>query len=182
MSLGLKVGEVRIVPYDADWPRLFADEARALAEALGDAVVALHHIGSTSVPGLAAKPILDLLPVVRRIEALDDPEVVGRMQALGYEAKGEFGLPGRRYFRKGRETRTHHVHAYEEGHPGIARHLAFRDYLRAHPEVAREYAELKLELARRFPADQEAYMDGKEAWIQATEARALEWWRGPAGA
>ncbi|MBX6350648.1 MAG: GrpB family protein [Clostridia bacterium] len=177
MSLGLPVGEVRVVSYDAEWPRLFEEEARRVREAMGDAILAVHHIGSTSVPGLAAKPILDLLPVARRIELLDDPGLVRRMEALGYEAMGEFGLPGRRYFRKGPDRRTHHVHAYAEGHPDVARHLAFRDYLRAHPEEARAYAELKLELARRFPDDQEAYMDGKDAWIKAAEERALAWWR-----
>lgn len=166
-----------VAPHNPEWPRLFEEEAARVAAALGKGVVAVHHIGSTSVPGLPAKPIIDMLPVVRRIEALDEPEIRERMESLGYEAMGEFGLPGRRYFRKGGNPRTHHAHAYQEGHSDVERHLAFRDYLRAHPDVAREYGELKAELARRFPDDIEAYMDGKDAFVKAAEREALAWSR-----
>jgi GrpB-like predicted nucleotidyltransferase (UPF0157 family) len=172
--------EVRVVSYDPAWSRQFQEEAQRLRAALGREVIYIHHIGSTAVPGLAAKPIIDILPVVRDIRAVDG--LNSNMEALGYEPMGEFGLPGRRYFRKGverraRHVRTHHVHAYAAGNPEIDRHLAFRDYLRAHPDVAGRYAALKQELALRFPYDIAAYMDGKDAFVKDTERTALAWWR-----
>jgi GrpB-like predicted nucleotidyltransferase (UPF0157 family) len=168
---------VVVVPYDAEWPRRFAAEAERLRQVFGPELVAVHHIGSTAVPGLAAKPIIDIMPVVRRLEAAD--ERAPAMRALGYEAMGEFGIAGRRYFRKGGDRRTHHVHVFRVGDPNVARHLAFRDYLRAHPEVAAAYGALKRELAARHPEDIEAYMDGKDAFVRRTEAAALRWWRPP---
>jgi GrpB-like predicted nucleotidyltransferase (UPF0157 family) len=95
------------------------------------------------------------------------------MQALGYEARGEFGLPGRRYFPKGGLDRTHQVHAYATGDASLARHLAFRDYLRAHPAIAREYGELKQTVARACEGDLERYCDGKDAYVKKIEAQAL---------
>jgi GrpB-like predicted nucleotidyltransferase (UPF0157 family) len=99
------------------------------------------------------------------------------LEALGYEAKGEFGIPGRRYFRKddAEGIRTHQVHAFGAGSPGAARHLAFRDYMRAHPGIAREYGALKARLARAHPHDMQAYMDGKDAFVREHERRALLW-------
>lgn len=168
-----------VVDYDPAWPRRFAAEAARLLRALAGEVLAVHHIGSTSVPGLRAKPIIDILLVVRDVERLDRPEVVQRMAALGYEAKGEFGIPGRRYFRKSPRRRTHHVHAFQfDNRHEIERHVALRDYLIAHPEAARRYAELKADLSARFPGDAEAYMDGKDALVKELEAAALAWWRG----
>lgn len=174
------VHEVRVVPYDPAWPRQFLEEAERLQAVFGRELVDIHHIGSTSVPGLAAKPIIDILPVVRDIGVVD--RFNGAMGEMGYEAKGELGLPGRRYFRRthvrdGFVCHSHHVHVYALGNPEIDRHLAFRDYLRANPEVARRYAELKQELARRFPRDIEGYMDGKDAFIKDVERTALAWWR-----
>jgi GrpB-like predicted nucleotidyltransferase (UPF0157 family) len=99
------------------------------------------------------------------------------MPAIGYEVMGEFGIAGRRYYRRDDAAgeRTHQVHAFQSGSPHVERHLAFRDYLRAHREPARQYAELKRQLAHRFPHDIEAYMDGKDAFIKATEVQALAW-------
>ncbi|MBE3590695.1 MAG: GrpB family protein [Firmicutes bacterium] len=165
---------VVVVDPDPGWPDRFQEEARRIRAALGEDCVYVHHIGSTAVPGLRAKPILDLMPVVRDIRAVDRRH--GAMAELGYEGLGEYGLPGRRYFRKGGDERTHHVHVYEVGHPDIDRHLAFRDYLRDHPDAARRYGELKAELARRFADDVEAYMDGKHDFIQEMERAALAWW------
>ncbi len=169
---------VVVVPYDVRWPAMFDVEAARVRDALGDCVVAVHHIGSTSVPGLHAKPLIDML-----VEATSPVEVDARngaMAALGYEAVGEFGLPGRRFFRKDDADgdRTHHVHAYTAGNDEVKRHLAFRDFLRAHPDWSTRYGELKQRLARQHPDDIEAYMDGKDAFIQDAEARALAWWGG----
>jgi GrpB-like predicted nucleotidyltransferase (UPF0157 family) len=99
------------------------------------------------------------------------------MEALAYEALGEFGIPGRRYFRKGGDDRTHQAHVFQVGDPGVERHLAFRDYLRAHPGVAAEYGVLKAGLAQQFPEDIDKYMDGKDAFVKAAEQEALRWYR-----
>jgi GrpB-like predicted nucleotidyltransferase (UPF0157 family) len=98
-----------------------------------------------------------------------------RLEASGYEAKGEFGIPGRRYFRKDNSSgnREYQIHAYAEDSAEIERHLAFRDYLRSHPDVAQEYARLKLELSKPYPSDVEAYADAKGPFIRSIERKAL---------
>jgi GrpB-like predicted nucleotidyltransferase (UPF0157 family) len=169
--------KVRVVPPDPGWPAEFAAEAGRVRAALGGMTAAVHHIGSTAVPGLWAKPIIDLLLEVEALEALDAraPALTG----LGYEALGEFGIPGRRYFRKNSAAgvRTHQIHAFARGGAEGERHLAFRDYLIAHPEVARAYGRLKQRLAAAHPDDLEAYMDGKDPFIKEHEAKAVRWSR-----
>jgi len=153
-----------VVPHDAGWPRAYASEAHRIEAALAPLDVTLHHIGSTAVAGLAAKPVIDILLVVESHQALG--ERTPALADLGYEAKGEFGIPGRRYFSKGPdEARTHHVHAYEQGHREIARHLGFRDFLRAHPAAAKKYGDLKTRLAAAHRDDIDAYIAGKESFI-----------------
>ena len=130
---------VVISDYDPAWPEEFRREAAAIARILGDNLTAIHHIGSTAVPGLAAKPIIDIMPVVRSLGAVDGSRAA--LELLGYEYLGEFGIPGRRYMRKGGDERTHQVHVFAQGDTvNITRHLAFRDFLRAHPDVCAEYA------------------------------------------
>lgn len=165
-----------MVSQDPAWKGTFEAEAATLRSALHDEALAVHHIGSTSVPGLQAKPTVDVLVEVRKVENLDDLEVP--MAASGYEAWGEYGIPGRRFFTKDRgPERLCNVHAFEAGTPEVERHLAFRDYLRKHPETARAYGKLKMELAEKHPADIEAYMDGKDAFVKETEKKALTWSR-----
>jgi len=172
----MRTWRVLVVDYNRKWPAMFQAEADKIARILGDNLVAIHHIGSTSVPGLRAKPIIDMMPVVKDISLVD--KCNPQMAALGYEAMGEFGLPGLRYFRKGEHERTHHVHCYSlSSSDEIERHLAFRDYLRTHPDVARAYGELKTRLAQEHPDDAAAYMDGKDAWVKKTEREALAWKR-----
>lgn len=167
--------KIKVVEYDSGWKHAFEIEARNLREIFGEEIITIHHIGSTSVPGLMAKPIIDMLPVVRDIKALDAYDEI--MAARGYIPRGEFGLPGRRYFIKGTEVnRTHHIHAYQEGHADITRHLAFRDYLLTHPGRARDYETLKLELIKRFDGDKDAYIDGKDGLVKEIEAEALCWY------
>ena len=141
---------------------------------MGDMLIEIHHIGTTSVPGLAPKPVIDMLPIVREItlSSVLNPQ----FEAIGYEPMGENGIPGRRYFRKGGVYhRSHHLHIFgEDNLIGINRHLAFRDYLRTHPDVVAEYAALKQKLAKQFPDDIMAYSDGKDAFIKHHEAKALE--------
>lgn len=175
---------VVVVDHDPAWAmharaagdELLAALAGARAAGAGDMVV--HHIGSTSVPGLAAKPILDLLlevPDDVALRGLEDARVVAALRQLGYEARGAYGIPGRRYFPRGGADRTHHVHAFVRGSDGAMRHLAFRDYLRAHPDVARAYGELKREVAAASEHDIDAYVDGKHAFVREHERRALAW-------
>ena len=122
---------------------------------------AIHHIGSTSIPGIAAKPIIDILVALHRDE--DGQACADAMQELGYEYRGDGGIPGRHYFRKG-DPHTHHVHMWVEGHPEFERHLRFRDYLRPHPDEARAYEALKRELAARFGSDTYSYSLAKDAF------------------
>lgn len=165
---------VRFVPYDRRWPGLFAREVRVLSEALADEFVAVHHIGSTAVPGLQVKPTIDTLVEVRDIASVEELERA--MEANGYRALGESGIGGRFFFvKEDGSDRTHHVHVFETGGPGVGRHLLFREYLIAHPEEARAYGELKQRLAREHPFDIQAYMEGKKDKIRAMESRAKAW-------
>ncbi|WP_008319541.1 GrpB family protein [Leptolyngbya sp. PCC 6406] len=162
--------------YSPDWPLAFERAATRLRELLADELIAIHHIGSTSVPGLAAKPIIDLLPVARSIAAIE--EQTPQLESAGYKAWGEYGLPGRRYFTQDHGGyRTHNIHIYGQDNPDIERHLAFRDFLRAHPTVRDEYAAIKRAAYTQHPADIAAYSDSKHAWIQTVEVQALAWYR-----
>ncbi|MBV9773516.1 MAG: GrpB family protein [Gemmatimonadetes bacterium] len=161
-SLGLESGTVRVVPYDATWAALFAAEAARITEALTPLPVRLEHTGSTSVPGLAAKPIIDILagrlagePVAPYVEAL---------VRAGYDHRGEQGIPGREFFRRG-TPRSYHVHMVEVESAFWRDHLRFRDLLRADASVAAAYGKLKEELAERFPRDREAYTEGKGPFV-----------------
>ena len=168
---------VEVVPHDPAWQHAFEKESGEIRGVLADNLLSIHHIGSTAIAGIYAKPVIDFLVGVADLARLDE-QAVG-MTRLGYEAMGELGIPGRRYFRRDREPglRSHNVHAFEEGSPGLARHIAFRDYMIAHPAEAREYSDLKRGLAKKFPDDIEAYMDGKDAYIKTVETRAIEWKR-----
>ena len=162
-------------PYSVIWKLDFDKEAQRLQMIYGSKLYAIHHIGSTSVQGLSAKPIIDMMPVVKDLSNVDAYDE--KMADIGYEALGEFGISGRRYFRKGGNERTHHIHLFEEGSPHIERHLAFRDFLRAHRDFAMAYSELKEGLAKDFPNDMEAYIAGKADFIKEVEKIALEWYR-----
>ena len=167
--------KVEVVPHDPRWRDAFEAEAKQVADALGGNVVAVHHIGSTAIPNIYAKPVIDLL-----VEVRDVAEVDGRSQAmesLGYEVMGEYGIPGRRYFRKDdREgIRTHHVHAFEAGSAEAERHLSFRDYMIAHPEDAQRYSDLKRRLAAEHPLSIGGYGDGKDGFVKEMDRRAALW-------
>jgi len=167
--------KVDVVPYDALWPVLFDIEAQKLQVIFSAEILVNYHIGSTSVKGLYAKPVIDMMPVVRDISRVD--RFNDEMEKIGYDAKGEYGIPGRRFFQKGGNDRTHHVHIFEKGNDHIRRHLAFRDYLREQPEEAVGYSRLKLDLATRFPDDMDAYIEGKARFVQEIERKALAWYQ-----
>jgi len=165
---------VIVTKYNENWNRMFEDEAQKIKAIFGDELIEIHHIGSTSVSGLQAKPIIDMMPVVKDITRIDSFNE--QMKEIGYECMGEFGMEGRRYFRKGGDHRTHHVHAFQmDNIEDIQRHLAVRDFLRTHPEAASQYGSLKERLARQYPDDIEAYMDGKDSFVKNLEKKAIDW-------
>lgn len=165
--------KIEVVPYNPLWAAQFESERSAIAASLGDVLDQAHHIGSTAVEGLSAKPIIDIILEVHSLESLD--QATSKLELMGYEAKGEFGIPGRRYFRKGGFYRTHQIHAFKSGDPNVLRHLAFRNYLKAHPDILREYAELKARLAADCNDDLDRYCDGKDSFVKHHEAKAIEW-------
>jgi GrpB-like predicted nucleotidyltransferase (UPF0157 family) len=170
-SLGLESGVVRVVPYDPAWPALFAAESARLRAALGPGLpLAVEHVGSTAVPGLAAKPILDLAGGVPPGAAVA-PYVAALVRA-GWVHRGEQGIPGREFFRRG-EPRAYHLHLSARDGAFWREHLAFRDALRASDALRDAYAALKRDLAERFPRDREAYIEGKGAFVRDVVARAL---------
>jgi GrpB-like predicted nucleotidyltransferase (UPF0157 family) len=161
--IGLEKGVVRLVPYDPDWKQLFEVEKASLQEVLGLNVLDIQHIGSTSIPGMLAKPIIDIAI------AIDDFEqarvCIPSIEGLGYEYKGEYGIPRRHYFVKG-EPRLFHVHMSEIDSLEWQNTILFRDYCCQHAEVAQEYAELKAQLAVKYPQDRAAYLDGKTEFVE----------------
>ncbi|MEB3281677.1 MAG: GrpB family protein [Lyngbya sp.] len=167
--------KVEVVPPNPNWEIDFQKESQQIANIFGENAIAIHHIGSTSIPGIYAKPVIDLLVEVKEITKVDEKNA--EMESFGYTIMGEFGIVGRRYFRKDNSVgiRTHHVHVFEVGSTEVKRHLAFRDYLIAHPEDAQKYSVLKQELAAKYPHDIEAYMDGKDSFIKEMEKKAVEW-------
>jgi GrpB-like predicted nucleotidyltransferase (UPF0157 family) len=169
---------VELVPHRAEWAGMAAAEAARLNDALGEVLIAVHHIGSTAIPGIKAKPIIDLIPVVADIERLD--AAASRLEALGFDYLGEFGLPGRRYCRRNDAAtgkRLVQLHCYARGNPEIDRHIAFRDYLRANPSIALQYEAEKLRAAALHPDNTLDYNAAKNDWIKRTERDALPWWR-----
>ena len=164
--------KIEVHKYNSSWPGRFDTEKNLLWRTLGDVAIAIHHIGSTSVPGLGAKPIIDILIEVADLSALDALD--NEMQAIGYESKGEYGIPGRRYFQKDGNDRTHQIHAFLYDDYNVTRHIAFRDYLRSHPAVAEEYAALKKRIAETCDNDIDKYCDGKDAFVKHHEAIAVQ--------
>ncbi len=162
---------VIIFHYDPQWPLLFEREKELVLAALAGIDVRVEHVGSTSVPGLAAKPIIDMMVEVPTPE--DGERAVPLLVACGYEYKGEAGIPGRFYFDRGHPS-THHLHMYPRNNPEWERHILFRDYLRAHPETVQEYADLKRDLAEKYRNDRVAYTDAKTEFIASVVEKARE--------
>jgi GrpB-like predicted nucleotidyltransferase (UPF0157 family) len=167
---------VELLPPDPRWLERANRERENLERVLGEHLVCVHHIGSTSIPNIKAKPIVDLLPVVRNTQSLD--AIKAAIVSLGYDWMGEFGLVGRRYCRFNNPQtgkREVQLHIYAVGNAEIQRHLAFRDYLRAHPVIAKEYEAEKIRAAARQPHNTLAYNDEKNGWIKRVEREALAW-------
>lgn len=155
-------------PYDPAWPGRFREAAAVIMEACGGLIVTIEHVGSTSIPGIVAKPYIDIMPGLRR--HADGDRIVAPMERLGYEYRGEFGVAGRHFFTRwvdgDRRVWKHNVHCYEVGHVEWRRHLVFRDALRASAELRQSYEVLKRELARVHAADVEAYAAAKSEFVE----------------
>lgn len=163
-----------IADYDPRWPHLFEEERALIQDAIGEWIVAIEHFGSTSIPGIAAKPVIDIAVGVRDIR--EGYKTIFPLSKLGYRCMGEGGIPERLYFKKpwnseslrspGSIPRTHQIHMYETTNPEWERHLFFRDYLRGHPDVRDEYEALKRRLAVEHAEDIEAYADAKSVFVE----------------
>ena len=170
--------EIALAEPDPAWRVIAARETERLHAAIGDALIEVHHIGSTSIPGIRAKPIVDLTPVVRSLAEVDERQEA--VEALGYEWRGELGIAGRRYcvlVDPVTEKRIAQLHIFAVGSEGITQHLVFRDYMRAHPDEARAYEAEKLRAASVVTHDVNAYNDEKSGWIHACNLRAAAWAR-----
>jgi GrpB-like predicted nucleotidyltransferase (UPF0157 family) len=160
---------VSMADYDPTWPKLFESLRERIAAALGPLALTIEHVGSTSVPNMCAKPIIDLDVLVR---ANDVPAAIAAVEALGYQHRGNLGIDGREALRWAAEFPEHHLYLCPEGSAEFKRHVLFRNYLRTHPEVAREYAELKRRLAEQYRDNRSEYQKAKSGFIDSLIERA----------
>ena len=166
---GLKRGTVQLVEHDAEWKRLFAEEKERLAAVLESVVLEIEHIGSTAIPGVPAKPIIDIAVLAPSFEKVQD--VIEKLGALGYHYDEPRSSSERYFFSKGEPT-SHHLSVTRPGVSYWHRQILFRDYLRSHSDVAAEYAELKRQLAKERHDNLQAYTGGKGQFIQQVLAKA----------
>jgi len=166
------ISPVVISDYSPQWPVLYEEEKVKILEVIGQRVVEIQHIGSTAVPGLGAKPIIDIMVGVRQLA--DAEGCIKPLQSIGYEyvPEHEASIPERRYFRKGPVNAHRHLHMVEVSGDFWERHLLFRDFLRTHPEVADEYLALKKGLAVKYGTERERYTDAKTSFIEQVVERA----------
>lgn len=156
---------VTIVPYNPDWVDTCNRLRDFVAPTLSDLAVTIDHVGSTAVPGLAAKPIIDIDVVVVSTENV--PAAVNRLESLGYHHEGDLGIPGRDAFRAPEGLPEHHLYVWAAASSELRRHRMFRDYLRSHPDEAKTYQELKVALADQFTHDRETYTESKSEFINS---------------
>ena len=140
--------QVELIAPNPEWLGLFTEAANEIRTILKENCVEVHHIGSTAIPTIYAKPIIDILPVVKDISLVNS--LNSQFEALGYVCMGEYGITGRRFYWKSKTKRTHNIHLFEQGSPEILRHLAFRDFMRNHTDYARAYSVIKCCLAEVF--------------------------------
>jgi GrpB-like predicted nucleotidyltransferase (UPF0157 family) len=157
------MSRVHVVDYDPEWPRTFERIRSYVWPAVQDVAIGVEHVGSTAVPGLLAKPVIDACIVVT--SGREIPECIDRLASIGYVHRGNLGVPDREAFRQPEELPKHHLYLSPRESLSLKNHLGFRDHLRTHPEAAREYGDLKASLARRFPTDMDSYIDGKTDFV-----------------
>ena len=162
--LGLKRGTLHLSPFDPEWKDHFLEERERISDAIGEHILSIEHIGSTSIPGLSAKPVIDIGIGLKNFEA--GFACVKQMESLEYLYKGENGIKDRHYFRTDADIVKFHVHMFSQGHPKLLDHLLFRDYLRAHPEEKQKYQQLKEELSQKYADQRSLYTPGKADFIQ----------------
>lgn len=165
-DLGLKRGTVRLVKHNPNWKKLFEKEKDILLQKFPNKILEVSHGGSTALPTIPAKPILDMFARVASLSVADTMKE--ELERLGYEYLGEEGVPERRLAVKGSsETRTHHLQLVEENSKEWKNHIILREYYLQHPEVALQYAKLKQRLAKQFPEDRKSYTSSKDAFIKS---------------
>ena len=161
--LGVKRNHVALIPFNIEWDAQYLITRNELLQIIGDNIIEVHHVGSTAIKGIVAKPILDVAVVIKNVELLN----IHGMELAGYEYCGERGVAGRHLFvrRINGDISTHHIHCYLENNENYNQVILFCKFINEHPKYAKQYNDLKLELADKYPDDRVAYTDGKEKFI-----------------
>ena len=167
--LGLPKGQVFLIPWTDQWIMAYEAESRRIRDKLQAFHITIHHIGSTAIRGLSAKPIIDIAVEIDHFE--DGSLCAAKLEELGYRYLGTNILPERHYFNKG-EPRTHQIHMYEKDSRFLKDQLLFRDYLNMHEESRKAYQDLKMELSEKYKSDKHAYADAKTEFVRGILARA----------
>ncbi len=166
--LGMPKGKVFVVPWTSEWEKEFQMEKEKIIRKIGSHITAVHHIGSTAVENLSAKPIIDIAVEVEKFE--DGEKCISPLEELSYSYKGTELVPDRYYFSKG-EPRTHQIHLHESGNPYLQEQLQFRDHLRTNEQARIDYGKLKKQLASEAGGDKYQYNEGKTAFIRRVLSR-----------
>lgn len=174
MSIAQKTKVVEVVPYDPDWKVEFNRIREQLLSYVGDLIITIEHVGSTSIEGLAAKPIIDLDLVMDSYDVL--PQIIERLQQYGYEHQGNMGIEGREAFKRQQADgfMKYHLYACPKDGKGYLEHIAFRDYLRSNKAASQAYAEVKQRLAEQYRYDMDAYCEGKTAFVTSILSKAMK--------
>ncbi len=163
--IGLKRGVVKLSKYNPKWKTLFEEESALIFSAAEDFIVDIQHIGSTAIPDIVAKPIIDILAAINSLSNI--VKIIDPLKTIGFIYRGEQGIPDRHLFIKGGEDyRTHHLHVVEKEHSEWAKHIIFRNYLRKHPQEAQEYSKLKQDLLKKYELDREKYTESKSNFVE----------------
>jgi GrpB-like predicted nucleotidyltransferase (UPF0157 family) len=174
MSIAQKTKVVEVVPYDPEWKIEFNRIREQLLSYVGDLIITIEHVGSTSIEGLAAKPIIDLDLVMDSYDVL--PQIIERLQQHGYEHQGNLGIEGREAFKRRQvdEFMKYHLYVCPKDGKGYLEHIAFRDYLRSNAVARQAYAEVKQHLAEQHRYDIDAYCEGKTAFVTSILSKAMK--------
>ncbi len=171
--IGLKRGVVELRPFNPKWKGIYEEERKAITSAISNFVVDIQHIGSSAIPNIVSKPIIDIALAIDSLKNIK--KIIKPLEEIGFIYRGELGIPDRHLFVKGgEELRTHHLHVMFNEHYEWRKHLIFRDYLLKHPEEARQYSELKIRLEREYKEDREGYTNGKAEFISGILEKAMK--------